>query len=270
VVLAHPSALASRLGGHATPPPPGLRVSFLDVGQGDATLIRDGGHAVLVDTGPPDGPILARLREEGVRRLDLLVTTHTQIDHDGGAAAVLGAHPVSTLLDGDDGLPTPDHRAILAAARARGVRVLTPDAGELLRAGRIELDVLWPRREAPAFHAGADPNTRAIVAVVHDGAFSLLLTADAESDITAPLDLAHVTALKVAHHGSADPGLPALLERLHPQVAVIEVGAHNPYGHPTAQALHALGAVPRLYRTDRDGTVHLDVTGDRMEVSTVR
>jgi competence protein ComEC len=272
VVLARPSALASRLGvgSRSATAPPGLRVSFLDVGQGDATLVQDGGHAVLVDTGPPDGPILTRLREEGVRDLDLLVTTHPQIDHDGGAAAVLGAYPVSTLLDGDDGRPTPDHRAILAAAGARGVRLVAPDAGEVLRAGRIELSVLWPHEEATALHAGEDPNLRAIVAEVHDGDFSLLLTADAESDITAPLDLGPVTALKVAHHGSADPGLPDLLRRLQPQVAVIEVGAHNPYGHPTAQALSALRVVPQVYRTDHDGTVRLDVGAGRMEVSTTR
>jgi competence protein ComEC len=150
------------------------------------------------------------------------------------------------------------------------VRIVAPDAGELLTAGAIALDVLWPRREPAALHAGEDPNARAIVAEVHDRGFSLLLTADAESDVTAPLDLGPVSALKVAHHGSADPGLPALLERLRPEVAVIEVGAHNPYGHPTAQALAALRAVPHVYRTDRDGTVRVDVTAGRMGVSTVR
>jgi competence protein ComEC len=272
VALARPAALASRLrgSGGSSPTPAGLRVAFLDVGQGDATLIEDRGHAVLVDTGPPDGPILDRLREERIMRLDLLVTTHPQIDHDGGAAAVLGAYPVGTLLDGDDGRPTPDHRAILAAARAHATKVLAPDVGEEVRAGRIKVDVLWPHREAAALHAGEDPNTRAIVAEVHDDGFSLLLTADAESDVTGALDLGPVTALKVAHHGSADPGLPDLLQRLQPQVAVIEVGAHNPYGHPAAQALRSLSVVPRVYRTDRDGTVRLDVSGGRMEVTTAR
>jgi competence protein ComEC len=289
VALAHPRALASRVagggsaagggaaaggaaaGGAAAGAPAGTRglhVAFLDVGQGDATLIEDRGHAVLVDTGPPDGPILARLRDEGIHRLDLLVTTHPQIDHDGGAAAVLRAYPVGTLLDGDDGRVTPDHRAILAAARADATRILAPDAGEAIRSGPIELDVLWPHREQAALHAGGDPNARAIVAEVHDGGFSMLLTADAESDVTGALDIEPVTALKVAHHGSADPGLPDLLRRLHPRIAVIEVGAHNPYGHPTAQALRALSVVPRVYRTDHDGTVHLDLTGDRMEVTT--
>ena len=74
----------------APAPPVGLRVTFLDIGQGDATLIQDRRTSVLVDTGPPDGGIVARLRHAGVRRLDLMVVTHAQADHDGGADARRG------------------------------------------------------------------------------------------------------------------------------------------------------------------------------------
>jgi competence protein ComEC len=78
-----------------------------------------------------------------------------------------------------------------------------------------------------------------------------------------------VEAMKVSHHGSADPGLPAVLARLRPDVAAIEVGAGNDYGHPASSTLDALrAAVPRVYRTDRDGTVVLRVSGGRMTVST--
>jgi competence protein ComEC len=103
-----------------------------------------------------------------------------------------------------------------------------------------------------------------VVALVRDGPFRLLLTADAESDVTGPLDLPPVDALKVAHHGSADPGLPALLRRLHPRVAAIEVGRHNPYGHPAGSTLAALRIVPEVVRTDRDGTVRLRVRQGQM------
>jgi competence protein ComEC len=251
----------------------GLRVSFLDVGQGDATLLQDGRRAVLVDAGPPDGPILARLRSAGVGRLDVLVVTHQQADHEGGAAAVLRAHAVGLLVDGGVGARTPGQAAIARAAADRRMRAIAPDAGQVIRVGRLELRVLWPPREPagapPAGPAGADPNQRAIVLHVRDGAFDLLLPADAESDVTAGLPLEPVEALKVAHHGSADPGLPALLARLRPRIAAIEVGAHNPYGHPAPATLRALRAVPRVYRTDRDGTVRLTVARDgEMHVET--
>jgi competence protein ComEC len=95
----------------------------------------------------------------------------------------------------------------------------------------------------------------------------MLLTADAESPVTLPLDLPTVDVLKVAHHGSADPGLPALLERLRPSIAAIEVGRHNSYGHPAPTTLAALRAVvPTIRRTDLDGTVRLTVEGDHLAV----
>jgi competence protein ComEC len=106
---------------------------------------------------------------------------------------------------------------------------------------------------------------------VREGSFSVFLSADAESPSLLPLRLPPVTAMKVPHHGSADPGLPQVLQRLRPQIAAIEVGAHNLYGHPRPSTLAALArAVPHVYRTDRDGTTRITVDGDRMEVSTAR
>jgi competence protein ComEC len=119
--------------------------------------------------------------------------------------------------------------------------------------------LLWPPPPGPGFRPEGDPNQRAVVAHVQVGAFDLLLPADAEADVTAALELPEVEALKVAHHGSADEGLPAMLERVHPQFAAIEVGEGNSYGHPTPSTLAALRAVDHVYRTDRDGTVRLRV-----------
>jgi competence protein ComEC len=250
-------------------PPSGLRVTFLDIGQGDATLIQERRTSVLVDTGPPDGGVVARLKHAGVRRLDLLVVTHAQADHDGGAAAVLRAMPVGMLLDGRDGVREPLGLRMAAEARRRRVPVAAPVAGETLRAGRIALRVLSPVPEAPEDHAGADPNQRAIVAEARVGRFRMLLTADAESDVLSTLDLEPVDVLKVSHHGSADPDLPSVLERLRPRVAAIEVGAHNTYGHPVAGTLRALAAAgATVYRTDRDGNVRLEERGGRLVVVT--
>jgi competence protein ComEC len=108
-----------------------------------------------------------------------------------------------------------------------------------------------------------------VVAIVREGGFSVFLSADAESPALLPLNLPPVTAMKVPHHGSADPGLPQVLARLRPKVAAIEVGAHNLYAHPRSSTQLALQkAVPRVYRTDRDGTVKLTVDGGRLTIST--
>lgn len=262
------AALVLRPGPAPIAPPAGFRASFLAIGQGDATLLQHGSRAILVDTGPPGGPVLERLEEAGVRRLDALVVTHDQADHAGGAAAVLDAVPVGTLVDGGEGPPSFLRRAFLAAAARRGVRRIAPTAGQAIRAGPLRLDVLWPRRADP-FPPSADPNDRALVVLARDGPVDALLPADAESNVTAGLDLAPVEILKVAHHGSEDPGLPSILARLRPQVAVIPVGT-NSYGHPTPQALGALRAVPRVYRTDRNGTVRIDAVGERLAVAAAR
>jgi competence protein ComEC len=265
VAVALGAALSRTQAGIAAPA--GLRITFLDVGQGDATLIQWRRSAILVDTGPPDGPILARLRHAGVRRLDLLVVTHAQADHDGGAAAVLRALPVALVLDGRDGVRDANGLRMAAQAARRGVRLVAARAGQVLRIGGIALRVLWPASARGPADAGADPNQRAIVAEADAGGVRALLTADAESDVLARLDLGPVDVLKVSHHGSADSGLPALLERLRPRLAAIEVGRRNVYRHPaaaTVRALRAAGAV--VVRTDRDGSVSVEPAGGGLRV----
>ena len=248
-------------GGGAAPPRPGETVvSFLDVGQGDATLVQRDGASLLVDTGPPGGPVVQRLRQAGVRRLDVLLLTHAQADHEGAALEVIERFRPRLILNGGAGWPTRVQSAL--------PRAIVPAAGELVRLGALTLRILWPPRELMEAPPEGDANNRAVVAHLRDGDFDLLLPADAESPVTAPLELPQVEALKVAHHGSDDDGLPGLLARLRPQVAAIEVGRGNSYGHPRPETLAALRGVPRVFRTDRDGTVRLRVLAGRMTTET--
>jgi competence protein ComEC len=239
--------------------PARFTASFLDVGQGDATLFRaPEGATVLVDGGPPEAGVVEKLRDHGVESLDAVVLTHAQRDHEGGLEAVLRELRVNLLIDGGRGSPDAEHRRIVAQARAGGTRVVGGTAGERLRMGGLRLRVLSPGPEERPGVAAADPNLRAIVLLVSYRGLDFFMPADAESDVTARLRLPRVDVLKVAHHGSADEGLGALLERLDPAAAVIEVGSHNPYGHPDRHALAALRArVPRVFRTDRDGEVEV-------------
>ena len=258
--------LATATGGD-TPAPPArgeLVVSFLDVGQGDATLLQKDGVAILVDTGPPGGPILRRLAEAGVKRLDALVITHAQTDHEGAALTLLRRIPTRLIVNGGAGWPSAVQDGL--GATASGARRIPAHAGRLLTLGGIRMRMLWPPPPGPDLRLEGDPNARALVAHVQVGDFDLLLPADAESDVTAAIPLPEVEALKVAHHGSADEGLPAMLERTDPEVAAIEVGRGNTYGHPAPSTLDALKAVPHVYRTDRDGTVRLRVRGGEIQV----
>ena len=246
-------------GAHA-PPPGELVVSFLDVGQGDATLLQHGGASILVDTGPPGGPILRRLRESGVERLDMLLITHAEADHEGMAPEIISEFRPRLVLNGGAGWPTQVQRSLPRTAAAAY-------AGQRLSLGGIRLELLWPPRPTPGWRGDGNPNLRAVVAIARAGDFDVLLPADAESEVTAALPLPDVDVLKVAHHGSDDEGLTALLARTKPEFAAIEVGSENTYGHPTPATLAALKAVvPTVARTDRDGTVRLRVAGGRMRI----
>ena len=256
IALVLGSALLGAGGGaSAAPPSSGLRIEVLDVGQGDAILLQPAGAAaVLVDGGPPGDGLAAKLRAAGVRRLGAAVVTHDQSDHAGGIDELLGRMPI------DDLVYAVLDRRMLAEARATGAWPRRVASGSGLREGPLRLDVIWPPREVLGEpRAGEDPNHLALVMLARRRGFSMLLTADA-----GPIDV-----LKVAHHGSEDSGLGQLLDRVAPKLAVISVGADNPYGHPTAATLATLAEhhVPTL-RTDQDGTVTLDVHRHSVRVST--
>lgn len=261
ILAATAAATATALSRRGTaPPPPGvLRVTFLDIGQGDATLIELDGTAVLVDTGKPDGPILQRLREAGVDRLDALMLTHAETDHEGAAPAVIARHRPRLIVDGGAGWSSPVQRVLARHA------VHAPAAGETITLGGLRFRVLWPPRRPAGWRATGDPNDNALVMRLEAEGVSVFLSADAESPVLGGLALSPVDVLKVPHHGSADAGLPGLLERLRPRIAAIEVGEENTYGHPAPSTTRALAAaVKTVVRTDRDGTVRVHADDGRL------
>jgi competence protein ComEC len=233
----------------------GLRISVLDVGQGDAILLQPArAPALLVDGGPRGDDLAAKLHDAGVDSLGAAVVTHEQSDHAGGIEDLLGRFPIGQLLYARLS------RRLRNGAKAAGADPTRIAAGADLRSGPLRLDVLWPPRELLGEPlAGADPNAQALVLLVRWRRFAMLLTADAEAAET-PIDPGPIDVLKVAHHGSDDPGLGALLDRTSPRLAVVSVGEGNPYGHPTPGTLAELARhrAPTL-RTDRDGTVVLEI-----------
>jgi competence protein ComEC len=236
--------------------PAGLEITALDVGQGDAILLEPpDADPVLVDTGPPGAEIGAKLADEGVERLAAVVVTHDQLDHSGGLGEALDAVPVGSLAYARVG------QDLVRAGRAAGARPAVVGQGDVLRSGRLRLEVLWPPRSRIDGPGTGDPNELSLVVLASWGGFSILLTGDAEAE-SAPVSPGPIDALKVAHHGSEDGGLERLLERTVPSVAVISVG-ENPYGHPTAQTMATLDEKGiAVFRTDRDGDVEIEVDGN--------
>jgi competence protein ComEC len=237
-------------------------VVVLAVGQGSATLLRQGGRTILVDAGPADGRIVDRLAEHGVRRLDALVLSHAAADHTGGAPAVAARLRPAVLVDGRSGHDDPGSAVAAQLVTAAGGRVVPARTGLWVTAGALRAELRWPPPRTGPVPAGEDPNDQAVVVRATVGGVRVLLPSDREG---APLRQAAggpVDLLVLPHHGSADPDVPRLLQAVRPRLAVAQVGARNTYGHPapeTTDAVRAAG-VP-LRRTDRDGSVTVTAAG---------
>lgn len=235
-----------------------VEIRFLDVGQGDAVLVRSGGKAALIDAGPTDG-IAARLRALGVDSLDLIIASHNHADHIGGADAVLAALPVRFYLDNGHPAATQIQRRVLDLVESRGVTYLraTP---RTLTLGDATLRVI----PAPGGAGGDAQNNRSVVIVVERAGFRALFSGDSETEqIHLLLEagaVGDVDVLKAAHHGSQNGVTPAWLSRTRPEVVVISAGKGNTYGHPHRAALRRYATSGRrVLRTDRHGDVVITV-----------
>jgi competence protein ComEC len=260
------AALAFGAAACSTPAPaqqPGiLEVRFLDVGQGDAVLIRNGGKTVLVDAGETDG-IVARLRQLGVDTIGLAVASHNDNDHIGGMDAVLRAQPVRFFLDNGFPKTTRIQRTVLELVRDRGVTYLKAGP-RTVAVGDARIRVL----PSPVAGRSVAQNDHSVVLIVERGAFRALLTGDSERRELAALlrqdQVPDVDVFKAPHHGSRTGVLDAFLARARPEVVVISVGLGNSFGHPHAEALAAYQAQGRtVLRTDQVGevTVSVDAAG---------
>jgi competence protein ComEC len=262
VVLLIVLALWWPFGGQAAPrSATGLVVRVLDVGQGDSILLQPpGAEPILVDTGPQEDGVEDRLHELGIGSLAAIVITHDQSDHAGDLGELLDSVRVDRVVYG-----RADPR-LRSAALAAGVAPSRLAEGGELNSGGLQLSALWPPRELLG-STGEDPNLLCLVLVARWRHFSMLLTGDAEAE-SVPIDPGPVDVLKIAHHGSEDAGLDDLLERSVPKLAVISVGAGNPYGHPADPTLDELSThgVPTL-RTDRQGEIDIEADGSRWTVA---
>ncbi|MFA4862081.1 MBL fold metallo-hydrolase [Methanoregula sp.] len=249
-----------------------LSVYFLDVGQGDSTLLLFGNKTILVDAGETDmgDRVVANLRKLGVTRIDLLVATHPHSDHIGGMQKVLAAFPVGQVLDAGVPNPSPVYEHFLETIDEKHIPYSLAVQGQTINIDpALGILVLSP----PARRFGNDPNKNSVVLRISYGTIDLLLTGDmggeAEEALTKSGYALDAEILKVGHHGSRYSTSSAFLSRVHPVSAVISVAADNPYGHPHDEALRNLKlAGATVYRTDRDGTVLVRSDGISYSVTT--
>lgn len=253
-----------------------LRVSFLDVGQGDSALIQaPGGENVLIDGGPNEaGPrVIEALHSAGVREIDLLLGTHPHEDHIGGLIDVLREVPVKQALDPGYTHGTSLQRKYLELLKEKGVKTTRARKGQRYDlGGGAQLEILAP--EDPLLKGtSSDPNNNSIVARLGFGKTAFLFTGDMEEEERERLlqSVSHSTlradVLKVAHHGSHNGTDPQFLAVVQPRYAVISLARHNDYGHPHREAIEALEAAhAQILRTDERGTIVFTSDGQTVQL----
>lgn len=228
-------------------------IAACEVGQGDAVLVRDGDAVMLIDTGPEPAPLAACLDRFAIDRIDVLVLTHFDMDHRGGADALLGR--ADLVLHGP--VPDPEAGSLLARFTASGARTHEVSAGQSGVLGECRWRTLWPKPRDPVYPAGNDASV--VIEVtgcrVPDALFLGDLSAPPQRSLVASGAIDRTYAVvKVAHHGSADQD-DGLYRDLDARVALVTVG-ENTYGHPRAEVLDLLrDEDATVARTDRSGDI---------------
>ncbi len=258
----------------ATMPDDKLRVSFLDVGQGNATLIQRGSQQVLVDGGPsPQAMNLALGRKMPFwdRTIDLVVLTHPHADHLTGLVTTLQRYQVKQVLYPDLDYQSPLYDEWLSLINDKNIKHITAQAGQRIDLGNdVIINVLNP--QTPLLTGTeADIDNNGVVLHLSMGRVSFLLTGDifweAEFDLTRRRSDSSSTVLKVAHHGSDTSTTEEFLAVVSPQVAIISVAKDNPFGHPGPGVIERLEeklGQANIYRTDQQGTIEFVTDGERL------
>ncbi|WP_288481737.1 ComEC/Rec2 family competence protein [uncultured Deinococcus sp.] len=251
-------------GGGGTLPAGQVTVRFLDVGQGDAVLVRSPeGKTMLVDGGRSTTRMKELLQTYGVSKVDLMVATHADSDHITGLiTAAQEANPTLFVNNGLAGT-TKTWERLVAALRADGT-TFQKASNQIVNLGSVRVHVL-----APPAGMGDDQNDNSVGVRLEFGRFGALMTGDSETPETRawlaedrPEARGPVQVYKSIHHGAANGDNQAWLDAVKPETVTISVGPNN-YGHPTRAALdlYAKNGV-KVYRTDEQGTVTFTGSAD--------
>jgi beta-lactamase superfamily II metal-dependent hydrolase len=256
-----------------SPPTPAqgeLKVHFIDVGQGDATLLQGPDFTIVIDAGRHDrSDVVPYLKSAGVKSIDLLIGTHPHADHIGQFPQVIEAFPVGEVWLSGDTTTTRTFESAIDAIEASDAGYHEPRAGETFNFGSARIEVLNPDHLTGELHEGSIG-----VRIVY-GSFTVLFTGDAEAEtemaILARKYDVNALILHLGHHGSSTSSSAEFLKAVNPEVAVYSAAKDNSYGHPHEVVLERLRQMGvQIYGTDVNGTIMVITDGQTYEVQAQR
>lgn len=235
---------------------PELEVHFIDVGQGDSTLIISDGATMLIDAGDDSKGTLIQnyLQKRGIQKLDYLILTHPDSDHIGGAPVIITKFEIDTVFVSNYKKDNATYLKLIQALDDKRLKYSTPEVGSTYPLGGAEFTILAPNKEY------SDPNNASIALLIQNGENKWLFSGDAEENaekdiLSNDIDL-QADVYKVGHHGSKTSTSEDFFKAVKPTYAVISCAEGNSYGHPHAQTMNSLRMNSvKVYRTDEAGTI---------------
>ena len=251
-----------------------LEINFIDVGQGDSTLIRVNDKSILIDGGGSafesesdvgEMTLLPFLLDRGLISIDYVIVSHFDADHYKGLIYVIENLKINNVVISTLGQESNDFNEFLDLVRKNNINILEVKMGDILKVGNAKIEILHPNREQINDNV---KNNNALVFKFIWNDFSILFTGDieevAEEKILSiyknNLEKLQSTVLKVAHHGSKTSSTNSFLEAVNPQIALIGVGKNNKFGHPNQGVIDRLNNLNcKIYRTDEMGEISISV-----------
>ena len=244
-------------------------VSFIDVGQADSVLIRNGNYNMLIDAGNnEDGEKLVNyFKSLGIEEFTYVFATHPHEDHIGGMDDIINNFKIDNYYMSNKLSTTKTFMDVLDALDGRNLKYTVPNKGDTLKLGDANIKVIYPGDDK------SNINDSSIVLKITYGKNSFLLTGDATSNVERKIYNEDIKSdvLKVAHHGSSYSSIDVFLDKVKPYYAVISVGKNNIYNHPSNKTLEKLNKRNiKVYRTDLDGTIVFISDGDNLSVKALK
>ena len=244
-----------------------LEVHYIEVGQGDATLIKCGSHAMLIDGGNNNKGTTVQLylKKQGVEFLDYVIGTHPDADHIGGLDVIVYKYNCDTVIMPDYEKDTKTYQELVDVIHDKNMKITYPVVGEQYALGEAKFTIIAPNSNS----YGGNANDYSVAILLEYGKNRFLFTGDAEETseaemLTNGIDIS-ADVYKVAHHGSCSASTQEFLNAVQPKYAVISCGEGNSYGHPHAEVLNRLRSMGvEVFRTDEQGSIIASSDGENI------
>ena len=247
-----------------------LEINYIDVGQGNAVLIKSNDKTLLIDGGNRSNSSYYYnfIKNKNVKKIDYMIASHYDEDHIAGLISILENYEVSNVLCPNYKKDTKIYKSFKKSLKKSNANIVYPKKGDEFNISDANIQILWPNE----YKKGVD-NDNSIVVKLRYGNMSFLFPADASTNVEDQLIYSGFNlksdVLMLGHHGSKYSTSKQFLKEVDPKLAVISVGKNNRYGHPSIRVLKILNDKNiKILRTDKDGDISIKCDGKKIKITT--